>query len=128
MGDSVVPHTPVLQDFKQLDMVTQRGVQTLPSSPRDQPANVPQLGESSLATVSVHVSGEWSMFVCVCMCMCQVSGRCLCVCVHVHVSDEWSMCVCVRVCACQVSGWSVCVSGEWLVCACAHIMHAFFGK
>lgn len=58
MGDSVVPHTPVLQECKHLAMAGQCGAQTLPSTPGDQPTNVvPQLAESSLATVTVHVSG-----------------------------------------------------------------------
>ena len=65
LGDSVVPHTPVLQECKHLAMVGQRGAQTLLSTPGDQPANVvPQLAESSLVTVSMHVSG-----MCVCVYM-----------------------------------------------------------
>ncbi len=58
MGDGVVPHTPVLQEYKQL-AAAQQGAQTLPSTPAEQPTNmVPQLMESSLATVSSHVSGK----------------------------------------------------------------------
>lgn len=55
VGDGVVPHTPVLNERKQLAM-TQR-VQTL-STPADQPPNiVPQLAESSLAAVTAQATG-----------------------------------------------------------------------
>ena len=53
VGDSVVPHTPVLNERKQLAM-TQR-VQTLPSTPADQPPYV--VPESSLAVATAQASG-----------------------------------------------------------------------
>jgi len=52
MGDSVVPHTPVLQENKQL--ATHRGTQALPSTPADQ---VPQLAERYLAAGTSEASG-----------------------------------------------------------------------
>ena len=55
MGDSVVPHTPVLQENKQ--MAAHRGTQALPT-PADPPINiVPQLAERSLATATPEASG-----------------------------------------------------------------------
>ena len=53
VGDSVVPHTPILSEQKQLAMTSQRAY-----TPSDQPAYVvPQLAESSLAAVSVQATG-----------------------------------------------------------------------
>lgn len=65
VGDGVVPHTPVLSERKQL--MTQR-VQTIPSTPADQPPYIVphQLAESSLAAVTTQASGG----TCTCyMCM-----------------------------------------------------------
>ena len=51
-GDGVVPHTPVLNERRQLVMAQQRA-QTIPSTPADQPAYVvPQLAESSVRAVT----------------------------------------------------------------------------
>ncbi len=62
VGDGVVPHTPVLNENKQLSIGNR--VQATPSTPADQPPYVvPQLAESSLAAVSLQATGgnyDWT--------------------------------------------------------------------
>lgn len=57
VGDGVVPHTPVLNEMRQL--ATAQRAQTLPSTPADQAPvyTVPQLAESSLVSTQDMSSG-----------------------------------------------------------------------
>src|SRR4029434_6062528 len=69
------------------------------------------------ATLSQHVTAEYSLFLCVCMCVRECACVCVCVCVCVSVCVWYTLLfVCVYVCACVCVCVCVCVCGRYTLC------------